>query len=471
MPGHKRLILVFGEHPKYTPEFIAETVRTVYATKKGKGEIRRVNINAAPLDHAGFKTVHDSGIGTYQVFQETYHHRPTRRYHPAGTMKGDYLWRLDSLSRAFEAGCDDVGIGALFGLADWRFEVLGLVTHSRHLMEHTHGVGTAHDQLPAHAAGVDGVDIDESNFVDDHRLQAAGRDPAAVGAVHGHDPHRPRAGRSCARRSWPSASRRSTQAAGSSSAGTPRLATPSSRSVRSEQFELGDIRSLDEVIRELVVDGYMPSFCTACYRLGRTGEDFMEYAIPGFIQRLCTPNALSTLMEYLVDYASPETRQAIEKLPLLLTPGPQSALRAIRPKPWTGAGAPPAARHGATQRAEDATTAPLPLPRPCVGPPTINDCGAGRHSTAVRRRPARRQRRRDCIRGRSGLGYAYSRQSPPNDWTSHGATSCTASCGGRRNDGAGAGRLPVLDDDRFPIHRCAGRGGSDAGGRAGRYAG
>jgi 2-iminoacetate synthase len=138
--GHKRLILVFGEHPRYDADFIADTVRRVYAVRSGRGEIRRVNVNAAPLDHAGFAAVHAAGIGTYQVFQETYHRATYAHYHPAHTFKGDYDFRLDSLNRAFEAGCDDMGIGALFGLADWRFDVLGLVAHARHLQAR-YGVG------------------------------------------------------------------------------------------------------------------------------------------------------------------------------------------------------------------------------------------------------------------------------------------------------------------------------------------
>ncbi len=119
--GHKRLILVFGEHPQYDAQYIANCVNLVAKTKEGCGEIRRVNINAAPFDHEGFKIIKDAGIGTYQIFQESYHHKTYAQWHPAGTRKADYLWRLDSLSRAMEAGCDDVGIGALFGLGDWRF--------------------------------------------------------------------------------------------------------------------------------------------------------------------------------------------------------------------------------------------------------------------------------------------------------------------------------------------------------------
>ncbi|MDE5574455.1 MAG: radical SAM protein, partial [Bacteroidales bacterium] len=126
--GHKRLILVYGESPLYSPEYIAHTVRLVYETKEKYGEIRRVNINAAPLDLAGFKTVKEAGIGTFQVFQETYHKETYAQYHPANTLKGNYMWRLNAMDRDLAAGCDDMGIGALFGLYDWKFEVLGLIS-------------------------------------------------------------------------------------------------------------------------------------------------------------------------------------------------------------------------------------------------------------------------------------------------------------------------------------------------------
>ena len=150
--GHKRLILVFGEHPHYDAEFMAECVRHVYATTAGHGEIRRVNINAAPLDHDGYATVKAAGIGTYQIFQETYHHKTYRRVHPEGTRKSDYLWRLDGVARAMEAECDDVGIGALFGLYDWRFEVLG-PGEPRAALAEALQLRPAHDQLPPLASG------------------------------------------------------------------------------------------------------------------------------------------------------------------------------------------------------------------------------------------------------------------------------------------------------------------------------
>ncbi len=303
--GHKRLILVFGEHPHYDPEFIAECVRNVYATRVGHGEIRRVNINAAPLDHEGYATVKAAGIGTYQIFQETYHQETYRQVHPEGTRKGDYQWRLDGVSRAMEAGCDDVGIGALFGLYDWRFEVLGLVAHALHLQKH-YNVGPHTISFPRFRPAC-GVDIDESHLVDDQQFKRL------VAILRLSVPY---TGMILTARE-PAALRREVMAFGVSQidAGSRielggYTEVGDAQVVEREQFQLGDIRSLDEVMRELMVDGYVPSFCTACYRLGRTGEHFMEFAIPGFIQNMCTPNALSTLCEYLVDYASLETAKA-----------------------------------------------------------------------------------------------------------------------------------------------------------------
>lgn len=309
--GHKRLILVFGEHPQYTPEFIAQSVRTVYAVHEGRGDIRRVNINAAPLDHDGFRVVKEAGIGTYQIFQETYHHPTYAAVHAPNTRKGDYLWRLDGPDRAWESGCDDVGIGALFGLYDWRFDVLGLVLHARHLMDKFH-CGPHTISFPR-LRPASGVQMDERWLVDDadfKRLVAILR--LSV----------PYTGMILTARE-PAALRQELMAFGISQIdagsrielGGYTEAGDAQQQVRErEQFELGDIRSLDEVIRQLLADGYIPSFCTACYRLGRTGEEFMEFAIPGFIQKLCTPNGLTTLREYLVDYASPATREIGERL-------------------------------------------------------------------------------------------------------------------------------------------------------------
>ncbi len=261
--GHKRLILVFGEHPHYDPEFMAECVQHVYATRTGRGEIRRVNLNAAPLDHAGYATVKAAGIGTYQIFQETYHHDTYARVHPAGTRKSNYLWRLDGVARAMEAECDDVGIGALFGLYDWRFEVLGLVSHARHLQEH-YRCGPHTISFPRLRPAC-GVKLDETYLVDDANFKRL------VAILRLSVPY---TGLICTARE-PPALRREIMAFGISQidAGSRveiggYTEVGDAQVMELEQFELGDIRPLDHVVRELLVDGYIPSFCTACYRLG-----------------------------------------------------------------------------------------------------------------------------------------------------------------------------------------------------------
>ena len=166
--GHKRMIIVFGEHPRYDADFIARCVREVYGVTvpESHGEIRRVNVNAAPLDVEGYRVIKDARIGTFQIFQESYHHATYARYHPAGTRKSDYLWRLDGLSRAIEAGLDDVGIGALFGLYDWRFEVLGLVSHALHLQSRF-GCGPHTISFPRLQPAC-GVELDRDHRVGDH---------------------------------------------------------------------------------------------------------------------------------------------------------------------------------------------------------------------------------------------------------------------------------------------------------------
>ncbi|MDD4892009.1 MAG: [FeFe] hydrogenase H-cluster radical SAM maturase HydG [Phycisphaerae bacterium] len=307
--GHKRLILVFGEHTDYDAAFIAECERTVYSVHSGRGEIRRVNINAAPMDHDGFRTIKDAGIGTYQVFQETYHHDTYRRYHPAHTRKGDYLYRLDALDRAFEAGCDDIGIGALFGLYDWRFELLGLVSHALHLQQRC-GVGPHTISFPR-IRRAQGVTIDPAYLVPDDQFKRV------IAILRLAVPY---TGLILTARETPELRREAISFGVSQIDAGSRIElggyteAGDAQVLECEQFELGDIRPLDAVMRELLINGDIPSFCTSCYRVGRTGEQFMEYAVPGFIQRFCTPNALTTLMEYLVDYASLETRAAGERL-------------------------------------------------------------------------------------------------------------------------------------------------------------
>ncbi|HPE33982.1 MAG TPA: [FeFe] hydrogenase H-cluster radical SAM maturase HydG [Bacteroidales bacterium] len=299
--GQKRLILVYGEHPMYNAEYIAHTVRLVYKVKKGKGEIRRVNINAAPLEIEGFRTVKDAGIGTFQVFQETYHPEAYEFYHPSGP-KRDYNFRLTSLDRAQEAGLDDVGIGALFGLYHWRFEVMGLIRHTNHL-EAVYNVGPHTISFPRIKDAAE-LDIDPKYQVNDEdfvKLVAILR--LAV----------PYTGMILTAREAPEVRTEVMQYGVSQIDGGTKLEIGSysqslneEQNLNKEQFRVNDARSLGEVIDELLDKGYLPSFCTACYRLGRTGEHFMEFSVPGFIKRFCTPNAILTLAEYLVDYAKPE---------------------------------------------------------------------------------------------------------------------------------------------------------------------
>lgn len=307
--GQKRLILVYGEHPQYSAEYIAHTVRLVYGIKKANGEIRRVNINAAPLDIEGFRKVKEAGIGTYQIFQETYHPEAYTWYHPSGKKK-DFEWRLTSLDRAQEAGLDDVGIGALFGLYDWRFEVLGLVRHTNHL-EACYNVGPHTISFPR-IKSASGLNITDKYFVsDDDFVKLVAILRLAV----------PYTGMILTAREPADIRRQVIQFGVSQIDGGTKLELGSyhaskneHQDLNKEQFEINDNRSLGEIIDELIDHNYIPSFCTACYRLGRTGEHFMEFSVPGFIKRYCTPNALLTLTEYLVDYASTDVQQKGYKL-------------------------------------------------------------------------------------------------------------------------------------------------------------
>jgi len=300
--GQKRLILVYGEHPDYSPEYIAHTVKLVYGIKKGNGEIRRVNINAAPLEIEGFRTVGNAGIGTYQVFQETYHPEAYKWYHLGGKKK-DFEYRLTALDRAQEAGIDDVGIGALFGLYDWRYEVLGLVRHTNHL-EACYNVGPHTISFPRIK---DATTLNmETNFQTDDedfkKLVAILR--LAV----------PYTGLILTARENPDVRREVLQYGVSQIDGGTKLELGSysdshneEQNLNREQFKINDARSLAEVIDELLANDYIPSFCTSCYRMGRTGEHFMEFSVPGFIKRFCTPNAILTLSEYICDFAKGET--------------------------------------------------------------------------------------------------------------------------------------------------------------------
>jgi 2-iminoacetate synthase len=302
--GQKRLILVYGEHPMYNADFIAETVKIVYSVKSGPGEIRRVNINAAPMDIDGFRTIRDAKIGTYQIFQETYHEETYRKVHLGG-IKRNFEWRLTALDRAQEAGIDDVGIGALFGLYDWRFEVMGLVRHTNHF-EACYNVGPHTISFPRIQYASE-LNIDKNHILSDGeftRLVAILR--LAV----------PYTGLILTARE-PAQVRNEILAFGVSQidggtniemGGYSKKKKGEDQDIDFEQFQINDNRSLNEIMEDLIDHKYIPSFCTACYRLGRTGEHFMEFSVPGFIKRFCQPNALLTMAEYLEDYAPGETK-------------------------------------------------------------------------------------------------------------------------------------------------------------------
>ncbi len=307
--GHKRVLLVAGEsYPKQGFQYVIDSIATVYDAQVDKGEIRRVNVNVAPLELEEFKLLKEAKIGTYQLFQETYHHSTYQNVHLGGK-KRDYDYRVTALHRAMEAGIDDVGIGVLFGLFNFRFELLAMMQHIREL-ETVFGVGPHTISVPRlePATGSDlaahppfaVADLDFRKIVAILRLAV------------------PYTGIIMSTRET-AQMRRETFALGVSqiSAGSrtnPGGYTDSLHEDDSSQFCLGDHRPLDEVIRDVAEMGYIPSFCTGCYRLGRTGQDFMDRAKPGDIKNHCNPNAVSTFQEYLMDYASYETRLIGEDL-------------------------------------------------------------------------------------------------------------------------------------------------------------
>ncbi|MBN2309888.1 MAG: [FeFe] hydrogenase H-cluster radical SAM maturase HydG [Candidatus Hydrogenedentes bacterium] len=310
--GHKRLVLVYGEHPSSDHEFICETIARTYSVRRGYGEIRRANINAAPLFVDEYEAVRASGIGTYQVFQETYHHETYRKVHPQGTLKGEYRWRQFALHRALEAGIDDVALGVLFGLYDWRFELLAMLHHAVAL-EKAFDIGPHTMSYP--------------------RLEPALNTPLATRSPHvisDEDFKRavaiirlmcPYTGSILTARESPAVRREVMRDGGVSQmdAGS-RIAVGGYAQMEHEhipdrqQFILGDARSLDEFVYDLCRDGYLPSFCTAGYREGRTGANFMPLAKHATVNRFCIANGVLTFKEYLLDYASPETRAIGERV-------------------------------------------------------------------------------------------------------------------------------------------------------------
>ena len=307
--GHKRILLVAGEsYPGEGFSYILKSIETIYATRSGNGEIRRVNANVAPLTLEEFRQLKAAHIGTYQLFQETYHHATYAAVHLGGK-KQDYDWRISAFDRAMQAGIDDVGLGVLFGLHDLRFEVLALLQHVRHLEQrfrvgpHTISVPRIEPAVGSTLASRPPSAVSDLDF---RKLVAILR--LAV----------PYTGIIMSTRETPEI-RRETFGLGVSQISAGSRTNPGGYSngngeADGSQFQLGDHRPLDEVIRDVAALGYIPSFCTACYRLGRTGGDFMDLAKPGEIKYHCAPNALSTFLEYLQDYASPATQAAGKQL-------------------------------------------------------------------------------------------------------------------------------------------------------------
>lgn len=307
--GHKRVLMVAGESlPEQGFDYIIDSIATIYATKVGPGEIRRVNVNLAPQNVERFRRLKDAGIGTFQLFQETYHRETYAAVHLKGA-KRNYDWRTTSFDRAMEAGIDDVGIGVLFGLYDWRFEMLAMMQHIQHLEDkfgvgpHTisfpriePAVGSEIASRPPHAVS----DADFLKMVAILRL-AVPYTGMIMSTREGADVRRATLELGI---SQISAGSRTDPGGYAEGEGDP----------NGSQFQLGDHRTVDEVVRDVVSLGFVPSFCTACYRTGRTGHDFMDLAKPGEIKYHCHPNALSTFQEYLCDYANPVTKAAGEEL-------------------------------------------------------------------------------------------------------------------------------------------------------------
>lgn len=311
--GHKRLILVYGEHPETDVDYIVDTIKAVYdvdvPVKNARGQIRRVNVNAAPMQIEELKRINEAGIGTYQVFQETYHRPTYEKLHPKGTLKGDYLWRLTALHRAQEAGIDDVGIGALFGLYDWRFEMLGLVHHAAEL-ERAFGIGAHTVSFP--------------------RLEPALNTPYTRNpryAVSDEDFKRiiliirlaiPYTGMILTARESAELRRQAIELGITQMDASTRIGVgcysdnTDGQQAAKQQFMLGDTRSLDEVIRELAQEGYITSFCTAGYRCGRTGKCIMDLLRSGTEGKFCKMNAVLTFREWVDDFAPADIRQVCE---------------------------------------------------------------------------------------------------------------------------------------------------------------
>ena len=305
--GHKRLIMVYGENPENDFQYIRDTIEAAYRFKDGPGEIRRANVNAPPQFVEEYREVRDVGIGTYQIFQETYHQPTYERIHPKGSLKGEFDWRVFGQHRAQEAGIDDVALGVLLGLYDWRFELLGLLHHAMAL-EKEFGVGPHTISYPRlePAAG--------TPFATNSPWQVSDADFKKIVAIIRL--MCPYTGSILTAREKPELRREVIKSGGVSQvdAGS-RIAVGGYAQMNLEhqpdrqQFLLADTRSLDEFIQDLCHEGYLPSFCTAGYREGRTGANFMPLAKHATVKNFCIANGILTFQEYLDDYGSEATRK------------------------------------------------------------------------------------------------------------------------------------------------------------------
>ena len=299
--GHKRLAIESGEDPVNNPiEYILESIKTIYSIKHKNGAIRRVNVNIAATTEENYKKLKEAGIGTYILFQETYHKESYEKLHPAGP-KHNYAYHTEAMDRAMNSGIDDVGLGVLFGLELYKYEFAGLLMHAEHL-EAVHGVGPHTISVPR-VKRADDIDPDvfDNGIDDDTFAKITSCIRIAV----------PYTGMIISTRENESCRNKLLKLGVSQISGASRTSvggyTEQNRPHETEQFDVSDQRELDEVVRWLMELGYIPSFCTACYREGRTGDRFMSLCKTGQIQNCCHPNALMTLKEFLEDYASPET--------------------------------------------------------------------------------------------------------------------------------------------------------------------
>ena len=307
--GHKRLALEAGEDPvRNTMEYYLESIKTIYSIKHKNGAIRRVNINIAATTVDNYRLLKEAGIGTYILFQETYHKESYLQLHPTGP-KHNYDYHTEAMDRAMEGGIDDVGIGVLFGLDKYRYEFAGLLMHAEHL-EAAFGVGPHTISVPRlrHADDIDADAFD--NGIDDDTFAKI------VACIRIAVPYTgmiisTRESQACRERVLHLGV---SQISGGSRTSVGGYCEPEPEDAKSEQFDISDRRTLDEVVHWLMELGYIPSFCTACYREGRTGDRFMSLCKSGQIQNCCHPNALMTLKEYLMDYASPATKTLGDQL-------------------------------------------------------------------------------------------------------------------------------------------------------------